>query len=86
MVARSTTSQDAAVFTLDNALLTRGTGASTISLVGGSWTAGAASAGASGKLTAGVSANTTLGSALITLTAASGTWNAVARCTTTEAQ
>jgi hypothetical protein len=88
MVVRDTVSGDAALFYLDNALFTRGASASTTAVVGSpAWTAGAATAGMSGVLTAAVSADTTNGGVKLQLTATNGathTHHAVARCLTTE--
>jgi hypothetical protein len=82
MVARNTTTQDGASWTLDDALLTRGSTAGTLTVVGGgTWTQTQASAGATGVFTPTFAADTTNDRIKITLTATSGAWHAVATCT-----
>lgn len=85
LVARNTTTGDSAVFYLENALLTRGAGVGTTTLVGGTWTAGPASAGATG-LTPSISADTTNGGPNLSLATTSGNWRAVARAFATHVQ
>lgn len=88
MVDRDITSGDAAVFFIDNVLVTRGASAAATTIVGTpSWTAGAATAGMSGVLTASVSADTTRGGLSLQLAATNGATrehHAVARCLSTE--
>jgi hypothetical protein len=82
MVAHNTSTQDGASWTLDNALLTRGSTAATLTVVGGgTWTQTQASAGATGVFTPTFAADTAKDSFKITLTASSGAWHAIATCT-----
>ena len=80
LIAHSTTGQDSANWSLDDALFDVGASASTARLIGGSWTPKQASSGASGKLTPTVTADTTSGSVNLSASATSGSWDVVARC------
>lgn len=82
MVARNTSTGDAAEWKLEDALLTRGAGASTTALVGGSWVAGPATARAIG-LTPSIAADTTNGGPNISIATTSGYYRVVARCWST---
>lgn len=79
MVAHNTATQDGACWTLDNCLVTRGSTAGTLTVVGGgTWTQTQASAGAVGVFTATFGVDTVNDNIKITLTATSGSWHAVA--------